>query len=380
MLEKQLSAQSIELPKNPFWSIFQRFGRDELIAMGVNLAGTASMDYMLNESNTKNLVLALSGPIIEKIGFFPAHFYEAYDDYKKAPKDRRAPRFFYTKKAFRNGTTSLVEDVIFHDPLYVGLMYAGLQSFPGAPSWIVAGTSFTAAVFAVAGAEVAYNEWQYKRLKKKLAKAGFEREEYYESRFYIQAEKDPSETLQQIASKFGLATRQVATYDDCYYHTQIPEYSGRKPKVRLRKRVMGDGKTVQSAQIVFTRTGELEHTTTHRFYPQKKEKMYFILNQEMPKSIDEITNTAIRNILKKATVSDEEQHVSFQRTIAHNPVLLATTDYITGEQPFYVLELKVRKDTVLLKEAMRYVMSELPVIQTTYGKQDLVNLNTAEDK
>jgi len=59
----------IMLPGSPFWSVFRRFGRDELIAMIINVIGTAIVNFFI----AIPLILSIAGPILEKIGFFPAH-------------------------------------------------------------------------------------------------------------------------------------------------------------------------------------------------------------------------------------------------------------------------------------------------------------------
>jgi len=378
-LEKKLAEQHIVIPGNPFWDVFKRFGRDEALAMVINVLGTAGMTYGINnfelDENTKNMTLSLVGPVIEKVGFFPAHIKEALEVYKTTPEDKRKELSFYIKKAMKNGSTSLIEDILVHDPVYIGLMYKGLDLLPNAPPWLVATASFIASVFIVAGLEVGVNEARYWNYKRKLKDAGFGIESYLESRFLIKNQEKPEELLGKLAKEFDLNLSQTGFYNDKYLGNNLPEYSGRSVKVRLRDRLIwGENTQVKSAQIVFTRASEIgkNEAGQFRYFPQKKDKIYFILNQNMPNDVDGIENENVRKMLKKVTNS-EHNNIYFRRTIARNPQgLLAAVDQVNTQRPFYVLELKARNDANLLKEAMRYVMFEFPVSQTTYGKFDLV--------
>lgn len=105
----------IRMPGNPFWNVFKRFGRDEAISMVINVAGTA----IVNMASTSTTVLSLTGPIVEKIGFFPAHIYESIKIYKTTPTNKRKSYGHYLKKAFKGGFTSLAEDILVHDPVYI---------------------------------------------------------------------------------------------------------------------------------------------------------------------------------------------------------------------------------------------------------------------
>ena len=112
-----------------FISTLRRFGRDELLAMFINVIGTGLISLVV----TSALILAIIGPIIEKIGFFPAHFKDAFD--KKNSKKESM------KKGFKEGLVSLGEDLLVHDPIYMGLMFLGLNLF-NIPSWFLSGSSF----------------------------------------------------------------------------------------------------------------------------------------------------------------------------------------------------------------------------------------------
>ena len=387
-LERNILNQPIKLPSSPFWDVFKKFGRDEALAMIVNVAGTASLDYLLSTSfsgalapESRELALTIAGPIVEKAGFFPGHFKEAWETYKAAPLKERDPLSTYFKQAIKGGTKSLVQDIVVHDPLYMGMMYAGLQIYPQTPAWLLATTSFIAAVFAVAGLEIGTNELLYHRYKRALKKAGFGSESYLESRFLIDAEKDPQEVISSFVKHFDLPLVRRGKYHDRYFENTLPYYNNRTPVLRLRRRVIEDeDREVKSAQIVYTRASEIvsKEPEQFRYFPHQKDKIYFLLDQEMPGNIDEITNERAQRILKRAQGGEKYTEVHFERTLASDPSsLLVSVDQVQHQNPFYVLELKTFKDKRLLREAMRFVMNKFPVVQTTYRKFDLVGLQGA---
>ncbi|MEK6905536.1 MAG: hypothetical protein AABX24_03990, partial [Nanoarchaeota archaeon] len=228
-LDKAIAEQPIKLPSSPFWDIFKEFGRDEAIAMIINVAGTAGLEYLLSTSfvgtlsaGTKEAALTFTGPVVEKAGFFPGHFKEAWEAYRAAPANERDHLSTYFKKAVKGGSKSLLQDIIVHDPVYMGLMYTGLQIYPETPAWIIATTSFIAAVFAVAGLEIGLNELLYKRYKHALRKSGFGDESYLESRFLIDAKKQPEEIIEVMANRFELPKIKTGRYHDRYFQNDLP--------------------------------------------------------------------------------------------------------------------------------------------------------------
>ncbi len=384
--DKKFVDQPIKLPSSPFWDVFKKFGRDEAIAMLVNVAGTAGLEHFFStpftntlSSRTKELALIVAGPLVEKAGFFPGHFKEALDAYKGATAEERDSLSTYFAQAVKGGSKSLLQDIVVHDPVYMGLMYAGLHTYPETPAWIIATTSFVTAVFAVAGLEIGVNELRYKRYKRTLKNAGFGVESYLESRFLIDAEKKPEEVIASFVQKFNLPKVKRGHYHDRYIENVLPHYNNRIPLLRLRRRIIEDEeKEVKSAQIVYTRASEIsgERPEQFRYFPQQKDKIYFLLDQEMPGSTEEINYPQVRKMLKCAQ-KEEESHVDvhFKRTVASNPSsLLVSADEVQQANPFYVLELKVYDNKQLLRQAMQYVMREFPVLQTTYRKLDLVGL------
>ena len=145
MPKESLTEQPISLPGSPFWNIFKRFGRDEMIALVINVIATVLVGTIVRIP----LVLALTGPIVEKVGFFIAHFNEAYNVYSTTPEKQRKKISYYSKKAIKNGSTSLIEDILIHDPIYILFMFTGILIYPACPIWILALLSFIIAVLLV---------------------------------------------------------------------------------------------------------------------------------------------------------------------------------------------------------------------------------------
>src|SRR5437868_2011220 len=103
----------ILLPGNPIWNVFKRFGRDEFIALTINTIGTVIMSFFTQSI----LLLSVTGPVIEKIGFFPAYLWEAITTYRTTPKKQRKNLTHYLKQAVKRGSVSLAEDICVHDPV-----------------------------------------------------------------------------------------------------------------------------------------------------------------------------------------------------------------------------------------------------------------------
>ncbi len=391
-LEERLSQEPIRLPKNPFLEALEVFGTDEAISMVINVAGTAAIDRLIKQGGlesivgplsktAKDLVISTAGPIIEKFGFFPAHFKRARDEYLAAPEGEREHFSHYLKQAIRGGASSLAKDIIVHDPIYFGLMFGGMQMYPQTPAWMLAGTSFVMAVFAVAGLTVAVNEAKYWNLKRSLRNTGFGSERYYEARFFISSDDDPKKTLNRLVDEFKLSPIRTLEYRDRYFETSLPHYSNRTPKLRLRRRTNPEGgPEMRTAQIVFTRAAEMKSGKAEqcRYFPSLKEKLYFPLDNEknMPSQFSELKESKARDKLIGAVEGDDHYDVRFTRMVAKNPAtLLISADHVADDRrPFYVLEVKTYGNTDALLEAMRHIMRTCDVHQITYGKLDLDRL------
>ncbi len=370
LLSKRIAEKPIKVPGNPFWNVFKRFGRDEAIAMVINVLGTAIIALFA----TNPLLLSVAGPVIEKIGFFPAHIKEALGVYKTTPKKSRKSRSYYLKRAFKGGLTSLVEDLLVHDPIYIGLMFVGLTFYSGIPVWLLSAVSFVIAVLIVSVLEVGVTEARYLLFKKRLKRAGFGITTYYESRFFISTHKNPNKILAQVAKEFNLSHLKPIEYHDKYFGNKLPVFSGRVPKIRLRLRKNQDGTGLnKTAQIIYTRAYEQSKRTLeqYRYFPIKKDKIYFRLKQRMPQTLERIKNVRCRRILKRRQEEESVLRVDFTRIAAHDDELLVSIDKLPAHSSEYILEIKVYKNIKRLIEAMRFVMREFPVVQTTKGKPEL---------
>ena len=73
------------------------FGRDEFIALWINVTGTA----VVSGFATNPFILSLAGPIIEKLGFFVAYLREAWIIYTTTLRDKRGNILSYILEAFK---------------------------------------------------------------------------------------------------------------------------------------------------------------------------------------------------------------------------------------------------------------------------------------
>jgi len=386
----------IAVPANPFWKVLKTFGRDEFIAgiLSVVVTGvTEALLYSLKMPKTGAalLVLAFIGPIFEKFGFFIGHIKDSYDVYRTTPEIDRQPYSHYAKIAFRGGSKSLIQDILVHDPIYVGLMLGGMWVHPATPAWVLVPVAFGIAVLLVALGEVSLSELRYGMFQTSLFRRGFSAEKYLEARFYVLPIADSTNAyVNQIIEDL---TRQcfdcrnyrsnVFVYEDSYYKPDLPDFNARTPKVRLRKRVIDKAWTEKSGrryidkhynslQIVYTRAVEQTEAVPeqHRFFPQRKDKFYFPLEDLSTCS------EGIRLFSRKITTSDTPiKTIAFCRHAIYNAKsMFVAVDTIKDEETnLIVIECKVYPGKeAKLKEAMRYIMRKYDVVQTTHGKSDIL--------
>ena len=273
-IDKKIDTTLIRLPGSPFWNVFKRFGRDEAIALLVSIAGTILVSFF----TASTVILAFAGPIIEKIGFFPAHIYEAVVLYRSTPIAERKSFAKYLSGAFKDGSVSLAEDIFVHDPIYV-LLFLWLSLYSGIPLWLITAFSFVVAVAIVAGLEVGLTEIRYMFFKKQLLGAGFGIDSYREARFFISSGKEAEVIIKKLETGFGLRVSERLEYHDTYFENTLPQFSGRIPIVRLRSRTLSSrgyknaesfGRmlltgNMQTVQIVYIRPPEKKIKIIYHF-------------------------------------------------------------------------------------------------------------------
>lgn len=364
----------IRVPANPFWDVLKTFGRDELIGAGISLLSTASLQLFIptNSSPTARIILALIGPITEKIGFFLGHIKDARDIYRTTVVNDRKPFSHYVKHALRGGFKTLLQDLLVHDPIYVALMLGGMSIHPATPAWLLVPIAFTVALLIVTVGEVGFNELRYYWFQRQAFSKGFEREHYLEARFCLDRIDSVANIIQKLRDQFlpGIEIFS-ATYKDAYYESTLPTFNARGAKTRLRSRTRKDGSLVNTAQIVYIRTIEEENGPSQfRFFPQRKDKFYLVMDQ--PGVLDD------SSFFKNCVTSDPPKLITFERYVVFDPKkIFLSIDVLANDvhntNPL-ILEIKVYPDQiVLLKEAMRFVMHHFPVQQTTHSKLDLVS-------
>ncbi|MBI4992295.1 MAG: hypothetical protein HZB99_03685 [Candidatus Harrisonbacteria bacterium] len=374
--------EMIRLPGSPFWNVFKRFGRDEMIALAISVVGTTLAGFI----TTSTLILAFVGPIIEKIGFFPAHIHEAMQRYREVSPQERKPLLSYFMQALRSGSVSLMEDILVHDPIYIFLFF-GLSFYPGIPVWLMTSSSFLVAVVMVAWLEVGVTEARYALFKRRTAKAGFNVASYYEARFLIRSQAEREGIISQLQSGLGLKLMARLNYHDRYFKNNLPDFSGRAPVVRLRRRMLGprSGTLVtrltkmtstghmQTVQVVYARPQEevIAELDQFRYFPVRKDKFYWFINEEdMPDSAASLP-PEVQQLIR---ADHQQKEISFQRTVFLNEdeTLYAAIDTPLGNQEAgCIIELKVYQNPGVLLSAMRFVMTEFPVQHTTRTKSEL---------
>lgn len=377
--QRKIAEEPIKLPSNPFFDVFRTFGRDELISLIINVIATA----IISKFAFSNFILSITGPIIEKIGFFIAYFKEAITLYKTTQVEKRDSLSKYIFKAIKQGSNSLMKDILFHDPTYMLLMFFGLQSYPQTPPWMLSALAFFIAVAAVAVGEVSFNEIQYILFTKRLKKIGFGKESYFESRFII-GNKNSKTILADISKEFNLSVSENINYQDRYFESSLKGYNSRTPKLRLRNRVDDKNFKNKTVQVVYSRASEMamKKPAQFNFYPTRKDKLWIRLDQEMPWKIEDIKSKELRSLLKKLTKNNQFNDVYFNRMICRDPnTILVSVDNVRSPNnaQFTIVEMKAhtdKKSKTMLIEAMRYLMMNYPVTQTTHTKAFLATIDS----
>jgi hypothetical protein len=366
LISKQLADEPIILPGSPILEIFKDFGRDELIALLINTLGVGVLSGVTNNA----VLLALVGPVIEKIGFFANSSKNAFDVYRTTPPAERNPRSTYFLEAVKNGLPNLARDLVLHDPLYTALMLLELKQLPETPVWMLSVIAFLVAIGAVASGEVLTKEALYKLQVGSLQRRGFSLEKHLEAKFILQ-NTDSQDVLGELAEYFQLGDVHTSAYHDTYYETRLKTYNSRTPIVRVRRRTEDDQTAEPDAiQVVYTRAAQLRKSQPEQFnfYPVAKDKLQLELTQK--------TEQDLRRLVR----GNETHEVFFDRDYANIPgELLITADQVhSGSKPYVVVEVKSVRDekdavrTMIM--AMRHIMSKYDVVQTTHSKRVLTSL------
>jgi len=347
------------------------------------VAGTWGIDNILQDTvmdaGLKKVIISVTGPGVEKLGFFPQHFYNAWRTYRNTPQEQRKKFSYYFGQGCKNGLSSLVKDLIIHDPLYIGGMMVGQTYFQDIPPYAIAAASFVGAVAIVAGVSVGVEELKYHNLKRKLTDSGFLVEpSYFEGRFLIEKKYDPISVMHEIADKFGLKNMRTFHYHDKYFAHTMKGYNNRAPKLRLRERET-EGGFMRTAQVIQTRTRMIKprRESSYNYYPCTKEKIYFHLEQGiMPWTLEYIESEKARDaLLKLEDKNIPPLEIEFERTLANDPDIgFISADNVSQSEgrPFHVMEIKSRSRSIL-KEAMETLM-RYSVDQTTASKLELAQL------
>jgi len=387
----------IRLPANPFWKVFKTFGADELVALSLNTVATALFAaYLATQSGASFLLfvgvsaamaLSLVGPIMEKVGFFPMHFYEVWENYKTTPMEERKKFGFYFSEATKGGMKTLIRDLLIHCPLYVALMYYSLLFFTATPAWILCVFNFGLATVVTTSLEVSLKEILHRIEIHRLLKKGFESERYYEARFCFSDEKLAKRVFQSLAQKYVFDIPcgkddivcnkevKVRAYHDRYF-TEKNGWNGRTMQLRSRERDEEKGRKMRTWQFIYTFVNEgwKGDADQYRYFVARKEKIYYMAPDNiLLHSPKEIADKKVRRMVLSRIKNETPVDVKFERLIAERlEGLLISFDRIL-EHNLFIIEIKARPDRKrLLREAMKFAMLK-GGSQTTHGKFSLIN-------
>jgi hypothetical protein len=383
----------IEIPPNPYFGFGMRLGRDELTAWLISTGATFAASGLLHFFGrdiplaTHALILAVVGPIMEKPGIFFHYFKDAFREYRAAESaGRKSPRR-YVGKALRAGWPSLRADLLYHDPIYVVLLWllllvTGAQSVIGAT--LLAAASFITALAIATVLDVLWVDFTYRRLHRRLCRVGFVTKSYYETRFLVDPEGDekfsPEKVLNRLQAHFFLPVRSSCSYRDVYItRHSLSVYNERKPYLRFRRRVAEDGSvTKQAVQVMYTRAREVRgaRDNLYRCFSALKQKSGFDFAQDadMPWSAKEISDPRVRREVERLASVGARREVRFKRHIAMDPKGVFISVDIPPAPPAiggaYWIEVKIKDDITRLQEVSDYIAWKLPVRATTRTKID----------
>lgn len=374
----------IQLPGNSYVNASVRFGKEQLIAWLTNVLGTLATSQVLKTSALSELekwtIVALSGPVFEKAGFYLSALKNARKLYSTTDPSVRN----LIVRTAREGTRNTVKDMWVHDPAYLLLMWAWQAINPDTPARMISFISFFLATIVVWIVDVWVDEVKYKRAKNNLLKQWYGIESYYEARMVLMKKYPMQDVLEDFMREFDLESQQTRAYKDVYYVVNgehLKTYNGRKPSFRLRNRTRIDvpWNTRRSAQLIYTKTNEItpKWSLQWRYYATQKDKFYYPLNYlENLEGLQEIPNQDVRSKLQYNLQLTPPQQVSFVRRWSNDEKkIYVSVDEINQKHPLQqTIEIKGYKDQKeLMLEAMKYGIMEYSVQQTTMRKHSEEN-------
>ncbi len=287
-------AKLIQLPPKVFRELLQEFGRDEMVALVVNMVATSVASTL----QVGELLLAASGPIVEKAGLFLYPTIRQYLTQKNLPPKERSKLLQTVNKIWKEGSATLARDLLLHDPIYTILLLMEMQKLPDIPVALLSAIAFTISILLTVTTEIGGRELFHHLQLKQLEKQGFVLEQLYESRVMLLMDSSQAQqVLEEIQTQFGFNQIIEANYLDTYYDEKSGQ-NGRKYKLRhrVRSEQTSEGEAYESTslQAVF------EKLTKNKqgFFPTSKDKLRLAPTsesyQERLKSLK--TKTPIRQI------------------------------------------------------------------------------------
>jgi len=338
--------------------------------MLLNISATTLSNYILTKhfpSIDPILINSIIGPILEKFGLLSWYFKDIF-------KQDSSGRNFKTKlkQSFQKSLPTLIEDVLLHDPIYSGMMYLGQTKYSNTPVWLLSFTVFVVSVSIVTVLEVLIEHIRYILFKRLCFSKGFKKEKYFESRFYLSSDINPEDLLNDVSREFNLNPTPKILYEDRYFCTKEKTFLRKNMYIRSRHRKR-KGKDFNTFQIVFIQPQKLKSLYSHssyNYFPSQKTKLYFELNFELEDLLP--LPKKVRQIVERFNDLKKPKYIRFERAYAHDKELLISIDLCKIEDTsFRIVEVKVYNDLKKLEKAMKYILTNYQVEQTTFGKHGL---------
>jgi adenylate cyclase class IV len=340
ILNNSKDADLIYVPMNPFVKETLDFGGAEMVAGVYNVAGTAASHLLTSNP----LALSLSGPVIEKAGFF------CWEAIKAVKKTDGQSYFKRLKGRLNSGIANLLTDIVVHDSAYTAMMCYGLSNNVASPE-ALSFFSFLAALPPAIFAKHYGSEIMHSLVKQYSRIDGFKWEKYYESRFIIGGAKDPRQIFEKISNSLNLGNYSKVSCNDQYYEHKIPAFSDRASIVRVRE----TGK----------RNLEIGYLLSKRRTPSRMSEFnyFFNMKEKGTKQLSESEEPRLRWPLK---IKAKGKKIEFEREIMHDDEIRVDLDKVRSNgSDVYILEFKTWKDIDRLCDAMKLVLRGGYCVRTT---------------
>lgn len=368
------------------------FGGDEGFAMGVDAGLTTGLKYLFEQFpdflNAEKQFWALVGvgPVMEKGSFFLINIIKSSWRYFSQDKTQEQHNYsYFLKQGFDGGLNTFLWDMGVHDPLYCLGMILGQMYFPTIAVGLISAVSFVIGISVVITAQVYLKEMDYKKLKSTINSLGFNNENYYDARFYVDdfegAEAAFARIMYNMKQDYNLKdVDDKVHYRDRYFSTKKETVAGHKLHLREHKQVEGEGVETPN-QVVFIKSSvQVQPDSPYRMIINQVDK--HTAGSKQDQSVDEYKQINQAAFLSSITNGSEPTEIEYYRTSARaEGGLEVSIDRIVlpnGSYKYY-LEVKVEKDMDLLKKAASSLMEIMQDCHTSRSRLELLRLETSRN-